>query len=110
MCNKHIDNWKLTLYQKDADILTTLSWALSTSNLADQWYKPEKQKHHDSQLNAETILKEASIIMNNLIHEEIKRLAEIRSTLDHNSLKIKEHLKNTNSLLLDYLTLITNTI
>ena len=98
------------LYRKGADILTTLSWALSTSNLADQWSKPEKQKHHDSQLNAETTLKEASIIMNNLIHEEIKKSAEIRSTLDHSSLKIKEHLKNTNSLLLDFLTSITSTI
>ena len=90
------------VYRKGADILTTLSWALSTSNLADQWSKPEKQKHHDSQLNAETTLKEASIIMNNLIHEEIKKSAEMRSTLDHSSLKIKEHLKNTNSLLLDF--------
>ena len=111
MMHKYVHmKYGTVLDRKGADILTTLSWALSTSNLADQWSKPEKQKHHDSQLNAETTLKEASIIMNNLIHEEIKKSAEIRSTLDHSSLKIKQHLKNTNLLLLDFLTSITNTI
>ena len=98
------------LYRKGADILATLSWALSTSNLAGQWSKPEKQKQHDNYPNAETTLKEASIIMNNLIHDEIKRSVEMTSTLDYNSLKIKEHLKNINPLLLDFLTSTTNTI
>ena len=83
------------LYLKGADILTTLSWALSTFNLADQWSKPEKQEYHDSQPNAETTFKEASIIMNNL---EIKRSAEMRFTLNHSSLRIKECVKNTNFL------------
>ena len=69
------------LYRKGADILATLSWALSTSNLAGQWSKPEKQKQHDNYPNAETTLKEASIIMNNLIHDEIKRSVEMTSTL-----------------------------
>ena len=91
------------LYRKGADILATLSWALSTSNLAGQWSKPEKQKQHDNYPNAETTLKEASIIMNNLIHDEIKRSVEMTSTLDYNSLKIKEHLKNINPLLLHFL-------
>ena len=67
------------LYRKGADILATLSWALSTSNLAGQWSKPEKQKQHDNYPNAETTLKEASIIMNNLIHDEIKRSVEMTS-------------------------------
>ena len=40
--------------------------------------------------------------MNNLIHEEIKRLAEMISTLDHNSVKTKEYLKSPKSLLLDF--------
>ena len=79
------------LYQKGADILATLSWELSTSQLADYWSQPENQKHHEKPPNTEKKLKEASVNMNNLIHKEIKKSSQIRPTLD--SLKINEYLK-----------------
>ena len=98
------------LYRKGADILETLSWALSTSHLADHWYESEEQKHRDKHPNTETTLKEASFIMNNLIHEEIKKSTQIRPTFDYTSLKINEFLNNINPLLLDFLISSTNTI
>ena len=100
------------LYRKGADMLTTLSWALSTSHLADQWSwsEPEKQRNHEKHINCEKTLKEASIIVNNLIHEEIKKISQLRPTIDCNQLKINEYLTNIDPLLLDFLTSITNTI
>ena len=98
------------LYRKGADILETLSWALSISHLADHWSESVKPKHHEKHPNTEKILKEASTIMNNLIHEEIKKSSQVRPTFDCTSLKINEVLKNINPLLLDFLTSITNTI
>ena len=58
------------LYRKGADILATLSWALSNSQLANMcWIEPEiNQKHSD----AGKTLKEESHIVNNLIHDELK--------------------------------------
>jgi len=55
------------LYQKGANILATSSWALSTSQLADHWSEPEKEKHHEKHPNTEKTLKEASIIMFNTL-------------------------------------------
>ena len=68
------------LYRKGADILETLSWVLSISHLADHW---SESKHP----NTEKTLKEASTIMNNLIHEEIKKSSQVRPTFDCTSLK-----------------------
>jgi len=76
---------------------------LSTSQLADHWSQPEKQKHHEKHPNTEKTLKEASMIMKNLIHDEIKKSSQIQPTLHCASLKINEYLKNINSLLLDFL-------
>ena len=100
------------LYRKGADMLTMLSWALSTSHLADQWswFEPEKQRNHEKHLNSEKTLEEASIIMNNLIHEEIKKISQIRPTIDCILLKINEYLTNVDPLSLNFLTSITNTI
>jgi len=62
------------LYRKGADMLSTLSWALSTSQLANMcWFEPEIQQ---KQPEAERTLKEASNIVNNLIHNEIKRMSQ----------------------------------
>jgi len=56
------------LYRRGADLLVSLSWALSSSQLVPS-FEPSKQQHHTSQnnhLNTETTLKEASIIINDL--------------------------------------------
>ena len=44
--------YEVWLYQKGADILVTLSWALSTSHLADHWTWSELQKQKDHEKNS----------------------------------------------------------
>ena len=94
------------LYRRGVDLLVALSWALSSSQLVPS-FEPSKQEDHKSQgkhPNTETTLKEARAIINDLIHEEIKKLSP--SLL----ISIDDSLNNVNPLLLDFLTSITDTI
>ena len=86
-------------------MLSTLSWALSTSQLANMcWFEPEIQQKKPE---AERTLKEASNIVNNLIHNEIKRTSQTQKCIDLTSLDINEQLDNINPLLFQFLTAIT---
>ena len=90
------------LFRKGGDILTALSWALSTPPSTNQY--PET---HCQNPDTNKTLKEASIIINNLIHEEIKKSSQSQpSTL----LNINDELNNINPLLLEFLNSITNSI
>ena len=94
------------LYRRGADLLIALSWALSSSQQVPS-FEPSKQQHHTLQNNhpnTETILKEASIIINNFIHEEINKLSPSLF------ISINDSLNNVNPLLLQFLTSITDTI
>ena len=82
--------------------MTALSWALSTPPSTNQY--PET---HCQNPDTNKTLKEASIIINNLIHEEIKKSSQSQpSTL----LNINDELNNINPLLLEFLNSITNSI
>ena len=90
------------LFRKGGDILTALSWALSTPPFTNQY--PEMQCQNP---DTNKTLKEASIIINNLIHEEIKKSSQLQpSTL----LNISDELNNIYPLLLEFLNSITNSI
>ena len=74
------------LFRKGGDILTVLSWALSTTSSTNQYLEMQCQNP-----DAYKTLKEASIIVNNLIHEEIKKSSQSQpSTL----LNINDELNN----------------
>ena len=91
------------LYRKGGDILIALSWALSTPPPPNQYqYHPEIQCQNS---DVNKTLKEASIIVNNLIHEEIQKSSQSQpSTL----ININDELININPSLLEFLTSITN--
>ena len=72
------------LYRRGGDILVALSWALSTSQSPNQYQSEPEIQCQDPDMSK--TLKEASIIVNNLIHEEIK------SQLNHNHLQIMLYL------------------
>ena len=94
------------LYQKGAEILASLSWALSTSQLASKtWFEPEIQQQQHDDVNI--TLKEASNIVNNLIHKEINK-THIQPSFDFASLNVTDQLAEINPLLLEFLTGITN--
>ena len=82
--------------------MTALSWALSTPPSTNQY--PEMQCQNS---DTNKTLKEASIIINNLIHEEIKKSSQSQS---YTLLNISDELNNINPLLLEFLNSITNSI
>ena len=58
------------LYRKGGDVLVVLSWVLSASHpFNDYLYEPE---HFRKNPDVDTTLKEASIIINDFIHDESK--------------------------------------
>ena len=96
------------LYRKGADMLATLSWALSTSQLADKyWVEPDIQQQ---QPDAERTLTEASNIINKLIHDEIKRVFQTQTSSGFTSLNINEQFNNINPILLQFLSAITKSV
>jgi len=95
------------LFRKGGDMLVALSWALGSSQSTPQWCESNTEKKHREYPNAEKTLKEASIIVNDLIHNEIKNL---QPSINCRTLEINESLKNVNPLLLDFLLSITNTV
>ena len=95
------------LYRRGGDILVALSWALSTTQPLNQ-YQPEPEIQCQSS-DVDKILKEA-IIVNNLMHEEIKKSSQLQPSANCALLDINEELNNINPLLLEFLTCITNSI
>ena len=95
------------LFRKGADLLVSLSWALGSLQFP-QWSEPTEQQKHAQHPNTETTLTEASIIINDLIHKEIKKSQ--LSDEYYTSIRIDEYLSNVNPLLLNFLISITNTV
>lgn len=95
------------LFRKGADLLVSLSWALGSLQFP-QWSEPSEQQKHAQHPNTEKTLEEAGIIINDLIHKEIKKsqLSDEYCT----SIRIDEYLNNVNPLLLNFLISITNTV
>ena len=60
--------------------------------------------------DVDTTLKEASIIVNNLLHEEIKKSSHSQPSPSYALLNINEELNSINPLLLQFLTSITTTV
>ena len=106
----------MALYRKDSDLLVALSWALSSSQ-TPLWSEPNEQQQFTQQpntgndtqhLNSEKTLKEAGIIINNLMHDEIK---QSQSSIEFSAtIRINKYLSDINPLLIDFLTSITNTV
>lgn len=95
------------LYRRGADLVVALSWALSSSSQFAPSFQPIKQQDHKSQTknpNIETTLAEASVIINEILHEEIKKLSP--SPL----ISIDDSLNNVNPLLVQFLASTTDTI
>ena len=63
------------LYRKGGDVLVALSWALSALN---QYHSQPEYCHKNPDVGA--TLKEASIVVNGLMHEEIKKSSDLSST------------------------------
>ena len=65
------------LYQKGGDIMTSLSWALGSPNITDD--KSPYIIGQDNQThNEESVLNEVGHIINNLLHEESKKLSSAK--------------------------------
>ena len=93
------------LYRKGGDVLVALSWALNASQPLNQYQSQPEYCHKNPDVGA--TLKEASIVVNDLIHEEIKKSSVLSST-NCSLLDINKELNNTNPLLLKFLTNMTN--
>ena len=107
------------IYRKGGDLLTSLSWALGALSSAESFQLEENEDQptckshggiHDEHRAA--VLTEAGHILNDLIHEEIKRssLMAAEHTNDPSSLNISKYLEDVNPLLMDFITLATRTI
>ena len=95
------------LYHKGGDVLVAFSWAHSASHPFNYYqYEPE---HFRKNPDVDTTLKEASIIINDLILDEIKNSPDLTST-NCSLFNIEKELDNTNPLLLNFLTDITNPV
>ena len=96
------------LYRQGGDVIVALSWALSASQPPNQYLsEPEIQCQIP---DVDTTLKEASIIVNNLLHEEIKKPSHSQPSPNCALLNINTELNNINPLLLQFLTSITITV
>ena len=96
------------LYRQGGDVIVALSWALSASQPPNQYLsEPEIQCQIP---DVDTTLKEASIIVNNLLHEEIKKSSHSQPSPSCALLNVNEELNNINPLLLQFLTSITTTV
>ena len=68
------------LYRKGADILVSLSWALSDQSSSQDSTGEEHTCAHATNLpDKETVLHNAACIVNDLIHEEMERQFAMRS-------------------------------
>ena len=96
------------MYRQGGDVIVALSWALSASQPPNQYLsEPEIQCQIS---DVDTTLKEANIIVNNLLHEEIKKSSHSQPSPSCALLNINEELNSINPLLLQFLTPITTTV
>ena len=96
------------MYRQGGDVIVALSWALSASQPPNQYLsEPEIQCQIS---DVDTTLKEANIIVNNLLHEEIKKSSHSQPSPSCALLNINEELNNINPLLLQFLIPITTTV
>ena len=98
----------IVLYRRGGDILAALSWALSTSQSPNQYQSEPEIQCQNPDVNK--TLNEASIIVNNLIHEEIKKSSQLQPSANCALLDINEELSNINPLLLEFLAGTTNSV
>ena len=98
----------IVLYHRRGDILAALAWALSTSQSPNQYQSEPEIQCQNPDVNK--TLNEASIIVNNLIHEEIKKASQLQPSANCALLDINEELSNINPLLLEFLAGATNSV
>ena len=98
----------IVLYRRGGDILAALSWALSTSQSPNQYQSEPEIQCQNPDVNK--TLNEASIIVNNLIHEEIKQSSQLQPSANCALFDINEELSNINPLLLEFLAGATNSV
>ena len=105
------------LFRKGGDLLVSLSWALGVSSASHKAQmetldytsftsKTTGQQHQQS------ILLQAGNVVNDLLHDEIRRQATTTPQTRHDplNLNIDEYLKEVNPLLVNFLTSATRTI
>ena len=100
------------LYRKGVDILTSLSWALGSTPAhspqpdEDVWIEGgQKDETHKQR-----VLNEAGHILNDLIHDEIKRSINAEETEDPSTLNIPKYLEGVSPLLMEFIITATTTV
>lgn len=100
--------------KKEGDLLTSLSWALGALSSYNNTFRLEESTGHEHHRVADAdkamILTEASYVLNDIIHNEIKKA----STLDDENplwMNIDQYLENVDPLiLLDFIASATSTV
>lgn len=100
--------------KKEGDLLTSLSWALGALSSYNDTFRIEESTGHEHHRVADAdkaiVLTEASYVLNDIIHNEIKKA----STLDDENplwMNIDQYLENVDPLiLLDFIASATSTV
>ena len=102
----------IILYRNGGDLLQSLSWALGSkcqTHSSENSFEPLKTELQTSKLHRgeQKVIKQAATIINNLILEEVRRLAGKDKETDLKRLNIDSLISEINPLLWEFVTSIT---
>ena len=96
------------LYRRGGDILTSLSWALSSSHTNKE--SIYKRDTISLQSNNKVALNKAAYILNDLLHEENRRLSASKCDDDALLFDIDKYLQTVNPSIVQFLLSVTSTV